>query len=120
MLHQVFHSNERLARFMAFRCHHWPSYRKQETVCVSLKFTNPGSRDLQLSIRSGHLGSKGHPSRGTEDENESPDIAGNFLLPAWCGALARGGIGWQSDRVAGCVGEGSAACRGPSWRTRPA
>src|SRR5438874_9748728 len=101
MLHQVFHSNERLARFMAFRCHHWPSYRKQETVCVSLKFTNPGSRDLQMSIRSGHLGSKGHPSRGTEDENESPEIAGNFFLPAWRGALARGGIDWKSDRVKG-------------------
>jgi len=84
---------------MAFSCHHWPSYRKQETVCVSLNLTNPGSRDLQMSIRSGHLGSNGHPSRGTEGEYESPEIAGNFSLPALRGALARGGIDWKSDCV---------------------
>src|SRR6516162_878337 len=99
MLHQVFHSNERLDRFIAFNCHHWSSNRKQETVRVSLKFTNTGSRDLQMSIRSGHRGSNGHASRAEEGEEESPEIAGNFFPPAVCGAPRRGGIDWKSPCV---------------------
>jgi len=56
------------------------SYLKQETVCDALKFTSSGSRSLQISIRSVHLGSKQQPRRGKDEIDESPGITASRFL----------------------------------------
>src|SRR5260370_11037208 len=95
------------------------SYLKQETMCDALTFTSAGSRSLQMSILSAHLGSKGQPARGTDESDESPRITGSLVLRPLPRSSKTAGMDAKRAFVYGCWGDASTVAAGPHSTTWP-
>src|SRR5260370_24906017 len=95
------------------------SYLKQETMCDALTFTSAGSRSLQMSILSVHLGSNGQPPRGKDECEESPSITGSLVFRPLPRSSKTTGMDAKTAFVYGCRGDASTVAAGPHSTTWP-
>src|SRR5712692_11117199 len=72
-----------------------------------------------MLILSVHLGSKQHPSRGNDEGDESPSIAGSVVLDPFTLSSKLAGMDCKRAFVYGCRGEASTVDAGPNSTTCP-